>query len=260
MSSFHQAKSFLHHWLHEVDEHSIHSPFFFDLYSKTVTKKHRQDIPLLEKLRTSLLDNDTVLSVEDMGSVGQVSPIYNRTIGEIALTSLTPASVALFYLELAYNSQARRIIELGTSLGLTSLYLAQKKDAFVYTFEGSHAIANTAQTNFEWTGQKNIELIEGNIDNTLHRFLEQTNKIDFALMDANHRYGPTMRYYQQLTRRFTEKSILVIDDIHRSPEMEKAWTEIKSDVLVYGSVDLYRCGILFFDPVLNKQHFIWSLK
>jgi hypothetical protein len=29
--------------------------------------------------------------------------------------------------------------------------------------------------------------------------------------------------------------------------------------LVYGSIDLYRCGILFFDPALNKQHFILSL-
>ncbi len=260
MSSFHQAKSFLHHWLFEVDEHSIHSPFFFDLYAKTISKKKREDFPLLVKLRTSLLDNDTILEIEDMGSGGQSTPFYKSTIGEIALTSVTSASMALFYLELAYFAQAHRIVELGTSLGLTALYLAQKKDGAVYTFEGSHSLANTALTNFEWAGQKNIYLIEGNIDNTLHRFLEQTLKIDFALMDANHRYGPTMRYYQQLTRRFTEKSILVIDDIHRSPEMEKAWKEIKSDVLVYGSIDLYHCGILFFDPVLNKQHFVWSLK
>ncbi len=93
-----------------------------------------------------------------------------------------------------------------------------------------------------------------------NRFLEQTQKVDFVLIDANHLYGPTMRYYQHLTKRLTEKSIVIIDDIHRSAEMEKAWREIKSDVLVYGSIDLYRCGILLFDPVLNKQHFVWSLK
>ena len=79
-------------------------------------------------------------------------------------------------------------------------------------------------------------------------------------MDANHLYDPTLRYYQLLTKRLYEKSVVVIDDIHRSPQMQKAWNEIKSDVLVYGSVDLYRCGILFFDPMLRKQHFIWSLK
>src|SRR6185436_18720795 len=126
-------------------------------------------------------------------------------------------------------------------------------------FEGSHAIANVAITNFEWAGKKNIQLVEGNIDQTLQKFLEQTNKIDFVLMDANHRYGSTMRYYHLLTKRLWEKSVVVIDDIHRSEEMEKAWKEIRSDVLVYGSIDLYRCGVLFFDPVLNKQHYVWSL-
>ena len=48
---------------------------------------------------------------------------------------------------------------------MITLYLAQK-DAQVFTFEGSHSIANTAQTNFEFCGQLNIELIEGNIDQT----------------------------------------------------------------------------------------------
>jgi predicted O-methyltransferase YrrM len=260
-TSFHQVKSYINHWLHEVDEHSIHSPFFYDLYTRTVdNKKHREDIYLLQKLRTSLLDNDTVLSIEDMGSGGKKNPQVNRTIADLALHSVTPAQIALFYLDLLYYSKAKRVVELGTSLGLTSLYLAQKKDAMIYTFEGSHSIANAAITNFEWAEQKNIELIEGNIDNTLYRFLEQTQKVDFVLIDANHLYGPTMRYYQFLTKRLTEKSVVIIDDIHRSPEMEKAWREIKSDVLVYGSVDLYRCGILLFDPVLNKQHFVWSLK
>ena len=90
--------------------------------------------------------------------------------------------------------------------------------------------------------------------------VNDTDKIDFVLLDANHRYIPTLEYYRQLTRRLRATSIVVIDDIHRSEEMEKAWKEIKSDTLVYGSVDLYRCGLLFFDPSLNKQHFIWSLK
>jgi len=258
--SYQQVKSYLSHWLLEVDEHSIHSPYFYDLYTKTVAKQNRTDIPKLQELRATLLDNETDLSIDDLGSGGKKNPHVIKTIADIALNSLSPAQVALFYLDLLNHSQSKRVIELGTSLGVTSLYLAQKKDAMIYTFEGSHAVANAAITNFEWAEQKNIELIEGNIDSTLHRFLEQTKKVDFALIDANHLYGPTMRYYQQLTKRLTPKSIIIIDDIHRSTEMEKAWQEIKTDVFVYGSVDLYRCGILLFDPTLNKQHFIWSLK
>ncbi|MBY0435891.1 MAG: class I SAM-dependent methyltransferase [Cyclobacteriaceae bacterium] len=256
MPSFHQVKSFVHHWLYEVDDHSIHSPFFFDLYSKTVRVK-RSPLPKIESLRQSLLKNETALAVEDLGSGKAVT---KKTLGSIAETSLSPADFSLFYLDLLHYCNAHRVVELGTSLGVNTLYLAQKKDARIFTFEGSHAIANVALTNFEWAEQKNIELIEGNIDSTLPRFLESTAKVDFAFIDANHRQAPTLRYFHQLTRRVTEKSVIVIDDIHRSEEMEKAWLEIRQDTLVYGSVDLFRCGLLFFDPNITKQHFVWSLK
>jgi len=129
----------------------------------------------------------------------------------------------------------------------------------VYTFEGSKALANIALTHFELFEKQNIQIIEGNIDSTLAEFLQNPKKINFALLDANHRYEPTMRYFNLLVRRFNDKSILVVDDIHWSEEMEKAWKELYQHKLVYGSIDLFRCGVLFFDPALNKQHFVLSL-
>ncbi|MDZ4716187.1 MAG: class I SAM-dependent methyltransferase [Cytophagales bacterium] len=260
MATFHQVKSFIRHWLFEVDDHSVHSPYFYDLYTKVVAKRNRSDHPVLEDLRRDLEANKTMLSIEELGSGSRQESPRKRTIGEIARTSLSPFPVAMFYLDLLYFMEATRVVELGTSLGLTTLFLAQKKDAMIYTFEGSHDLANVALTNFEWSGKKNIQLIEGNIDKTLHQFLEPTDKVDFVLVDANHRYVPTLDYYHQLSRRLKANSLMIIDDIHRSEEMEKAWHEIRHDTLVYGSVDLFRCGLLCFDPALNKQHYTWSLK
>jgi len=260
VATYHQVLSHVRHWLYEVDDHSIHSPFFYDLYTKLVARKHKDGLPALEDLRRDLESNRTVLPVEDDFGSGADKKPTARSIREIARTSLTPERWALFYHDLLHYVKASRVVELGTSLGLTTLYLANKKDAMVYTFEGSHAIANAALTNFEWANRKNIKLIEGNLNHTLHRFLEPTDKIDFVLMDANHRYLPTLEYYRQLTRRLKASSVMVIDDIHQSEEMEKAWHEIRTDTLVYGSVDLHRCGLLFFDPSLNKPHYVWSLK
>lgn len=243
-----------------MDEHSIHSPFFFDFYTKNVAKSSGQYPPTLEKLRETLLENQTMLSIQDLGSGANGQAPVNRTISEIAHASLSPARVAQFYLDVLHYMKGKQVLELGTSLGLTTLYLASKPDAVVYTFEGSHALCNVAQTNFEWAEKKNIQLIEGNLDTTLSNFLQKPAKIDFVLMDANHRYTPTMRYYHLLIRRMADKGVIIIDDIHRSPEMEKAWHEIRTDTVIYGSIDLYRCGILFFDTNLNKQHFVWSLK
>ena len=78
-------------------------------------------------------------------------------------------------------------------------------------------------------------------------------------MDANHRYEPTVNYFNSLLRVIHTKSIIIMDDIHYSEEMEKAWKEIKNHELVHASIDLFRCGILFFDPSLNKQHVVLQL-
>ena len=220
MANYHQLKAYVKHWLTVVDQHSIHSPFFFDFYKKVIQKKKETtDFAEIEKLRAHLLLNQTELSVEDLGAGSQVWGTSKRKLADIAKNDMCQ----------------------------------------VTTFEGSHALADVALTNFEYFDKKNIELVEGNIHSTLPEFVQHPAKIDFVLMDANHRYEATMHYFDLMMRRLDEKSIVVIDDIHWSEEMERAWNELRNSQLIYGSVDLFRCGILFFDPALNRQHFIWSL-
>jgi len=262
MPRFFQVKAFINHWLDAVEEHSLHSPFFFDLYDKIIKNPAEADFSHIETIRENLLQNENLIEVRDLGSGSAVSSLQktNRKIADIAATSLTPAHIAQLYFRVCEHMEVRNIVELGTSMGLTSLYFSELPDCKVHTFEGSHALANIALTNFEYFDKKNINLIEGNIASTLPRFLEDNlAKIGLAFVDANHRYAPTIQYFEWLMKRFNEKSIMVIDDIHHSPEMEKAWNELKKHYLVYGSVDLFRCGILFFEPGLNRQHFVWAL-
>jgi predicted O-methyltransferase YrrM len=261
MSRFFQVKAFINHWLDAVEEHSLHSPFFFDFYDKIINTVSEEDFSEIENIRANLLKNESIVNVNDLGSGSTVSALQdnNRKIGDIAATSLTPANLAQLYFRICQYTEVHNVVELGTSMGLTSLYFSELPDCKVHTFEGSHALANVALTNFEYLEKKNIRLVEGDIAHTLPRFLQDNlAKIGFALVDANHRYAPTMQYFEWLMKRFNEKSIMVIDDIHHSPEMERAWKELKKHYLVYGSVDLFRCGILFFEPGLNRQHFVWA--
>lgn len=205
-----------------------------------------------------MLSNHSSVVVKDLGAL---SPHFNtdqRTIAKVAATSLNEEKQCALFYRIATYIEAEKIVELGTSMGITTLYLAKVNDCKVATFEGNPYMISIARTNFEYFHQKNIELIEGNIDQTLPDYLQDPSKIDFALIDANHRYEPTISYFNQLARRMSDHGVIVIDDIYYSPEMAKAWNEIKKHDLVYGSVDLFRCGILFFDLNLNKQHFIWS--
>lgn len=255
-----RVKAWITHWLNTVDEHSIHSPFFFDFYQKVI-KASSKAVPdhKIEALRKGLLTNPFRIEGQDFGAGSHQQKEY-RTLADIAKVGISPLRLSLLYQYILQYTESKYVVELGTSLGLNTLYLASKKETKVFTFEGSKALANVALTHFELFEKSNIKLIEGNIDHTLPAFLQQTDKINFVLMDANHRYEPTLRYFHLLTRRLTEKSVVVMDDIHWSEEMEMAWDELRHNELVYGSIDFYRCGVLFFDPALNKQHFVIALR
>jgi len=254
-----RIKSFISHWLNKVDEHSIHSPYFFDFYRHVIKPAQKaKGEPSLEALRQRLLQNKMPVQMEDLGAGSAVGG-SKRTLADITEVSVSPAKLSQLYLNILNYIDARYVVELGTSIGLNTLYLSQKTDSRIFSFEGNKSLINIALTHFESMDRKNIQLIEGNIDHTLSEFLQNTTKINFALVDANHRYEPTLRYFNMLVRRMNEKSIMVIDDIHWSGEMEKVWRELYRHSLVYGSIDLYRCGILFFDPALNRQHFTLSL-
>jgi len=254
---FFRIKSFLSHWLDSVDEHSIHSPFFFDFYSKVI-KGENEPFVEIEKTRDRLLSNHGQVQVKDLGAVSPHFKYDQRTISRVAATSLNEEKQCALFYRIAKYIGAERILELGTSMGISSLYLASVENSKVITFEGNPGMIDIALTNFEYFKQKNIELIEGNIDQTLPDHLQDPSKIDFALIDANHKFEPTIRYFNMLARRMADTGIIVVDDINYSPDMAKAWSEIKKHDLVYGSIDLHRCGILFFDLALNKQHFVWS--
>ena len=262
MSNLFRVKAYINHWLDSVEAHSLHSPFFFDFYDKVIRGTSEEDFSHIETLRANLLKNEGSLKIEDLGAGSSVKKLQQqeRKIADITATSLTPAQLAAIYFRICQYTEVHTVLELGTSMGLTSLYFSELPDCKVHTFEGSHALANMALTNFEYFDRKNIHLVEGDIAVTLPRYLESNlAKIGFALVDANHRYESTIQYFEWLMKRFNEKSIMVIDDIHHSPGMEKAWNELKKHYLVYGSVDLFRCGILFFEPGLNRQHFVWAL-
>jgi predicted O-methyltransferase YrrM len=254
-----QVKSYINHWLDAVDEHSIHSPFFFDFYLRVIQgNTDRKLFQEIEKTRTQLLNNHTKVSLEDIGAPSQHFKNENREIAQIAATSLNKEKYCSLFYRIATHAEAKSIVELGTSMGITALYLSKVEESNVVTFEGNSMMCNVALTNFESLKSENIELIKGNIDQTLPDYLQNPAKIDFALIDANHRYEPTIRYFNWLAKRMADHGVLVIDDIYYSEEMGRAWNELKKHDLVYGSVDLFRCGILFFDLALNKQHFIWT--
>ena len=148
----------------------------------------------------------------------------------------------------AANNDAKTIVELGTNMGISTLYLASNNTkARVITYEREKALTAIAKDNINKIGLHNIEIIEGDIDTTLPATINRIDNIDLLFIDANHTYEATKRYYETFKSHKSDKAIFVIDDIHWSPDMEKIWKEIISEKEVRLSIDLFSMGIVIFN-------------
>jgi len=237
--------------------HGIHSPFVFDFIKNVLNDKIvYPEFEKIENLRRNLMSDKTIITVEDLGA-GEYRN-KNRSVSSIARRSLKPIKFGQLFYRMVKKYRPQSILELGTSLGITTSYLSMAKpDARIITLEGSDKVADKARNNFSQLELKNIELVRGNFDTTLEHVLAQLHKIDFVFIDGNHRQEPTIRYYRQLFPKMHNDSILILDDIHWSREMEQAWKVIISDDAVACSMDLFSIGVILFrNQFKEKQHFI----
>lgn len=228
----------------------------YDLYANVI-KQQAIDIDGLCSLRQKLSRDGRAIRVTDLGAGSAHMPNSARKISDILRYTTTPHKFSSLYSRIIGHYKFRTIIELGTSLGVNAIYLSKVSgDVSITTFEGSDAIAQVAKSLFRENDIKNIRLIEGNIDETLAPYLDTIDQLDFALIDANHRFEPTMRYLELLTKKIHAHSVVAVDDIHASSEMERAWLAIQNHPRVQATVDLYRCGLVFFNPSLTRQNVV----
>jgi len=258
------AKKYLQYWTKASNGkgHGTHSPFVYDFIRKVLMDKtSNADFTQIENLRQQLRKDDTLLEIRDFGAGSRVDGHKKRAISSIVKSALKPAKYSQLFYKIIQHYQYKTRLELGTSLGITSSYLASADRAGkVYTFEGAPSVAEAARKNFGSLHLDNVVLTEGNFDETLPSFLSQykntAEKLDFCFIDGNHREQPTIDYYEQLLPFSHNNSVIILDDIHWSQGMENAWYNIIDRPEVTLSIDLFFIGLVFFRKEnKQKEHF-----
>ena len=209
----------------------------------------------LDSYRKLLSLNNTVLNVEDYGAGSTYSKNTNRKVASILRHSVKPRKYAELLFRMVQEWKPTTMLELGTSLGLTSMYIAKaNKEGKLISVEGSHEIATFARKGFEKFDCSNIVQIVGQFDEVLPDILTENKRIDFAFVDGNHQESATIRYFDRLVKHVNQDTVLVFDDIHWSAGMENAWEHIKNHDSVTLSIDLFEMGIVFFFKRNQKEH------
>lgn len=255
LNKFYPLLSYLTYWLKKEDKYSLHSPLLFNTYQDLFRFiKAREDADLeIENYRQQLLSSDEIIDVQDYGAGSKSVNTVKRKVADITKFSTSNRKFAQLYQFFCSQTPAKTILELGTCMGISSRYLSKVTLGKLYTFEGAEEIARVARPNKE---DENINMVVGELYQTLPITLASIHVVDFALIDATHTYVATLHYFDQLLSKTHSKSIIVIGDIHWSREMEKAWKEIKRRPEVKLSLDFYECGILFFDYSGKKTDYI----
>jgi predicted O-methyltransferase YrrM len=208
----------------------------------------------------------------------ETSGMRMRKVSDIARRAAKPPKLGQLLFRIAHHYQPATMLELGTSLGLSTAYLATGAPlARVISMEGSGSIIGTAAENLRSLGV-DAELLQGNFDVLLEPLLESTGiacppsrsalaerggkppavtgPLGLAFVDGNHRYEPTLRYFHLLMAHMSAPAVLIFDDIHWSADMERAWAEIRADSRVYMTIDLFFIGLVFLrDEFKIKQDF-----
>jgi predicted O-methyltransferase YrrM len=239
--------------------HGIHSPFVFDFVVKVLNDDERYpEYAAIERLRRGLKQDGTLLEIEDMGAGSARGAARHRSVADIARQAAKAPKWGQLLFRIARYYRPDTVLELGTSLGFSTAYLAKgAPGAHVETIEGASAIADIAVKNFRMLELENIHLTTGNFDVVLAPVLERTGSVDLAFVDGNHRREPTLAYFEQLLSHAARPAVLIFDDIHWSAEMEDAWTAIKNDPRVYLTIDLFFIGLVFLREEFKvKQDFV----
>jgi len=251
------VKAYLRHLLRSKSLDSVHPPFLFELYSEVIRNRHPYyAFRKIESLRTLLLNSEETLKTIDLGAGSTVLSSKRKRVRDIARSYAKNPIYAQLLFRFANHFQSKNILELGTSLGLSSLYLAMHdSSARVISLEGDPQTADCARRNFERMRVKNIEVITGPFDDTLAGALQQIGKVDLVFFDGNHRKEPTLHYFKACLQHADENTVFIFDDIHWSPDMQDAWEEIGRHESVTSTADLFFFGLVFFRKELSKQHF-----
>ncbi len=265
MINRHFVSHFLKHYWSATRIDVLHSPFVFELYNTCIARESDADVTYskIESIRQAAKGNTQKLVQLDMGAKGEVRPIRVKPVSYFAKQHAKPARIAQIIHRIVKKYNYQYAIELGTSLGFTTMYIANAlpSEAYFTTIEGAPEIAAVAQEHLQHLKPScKVDVRIGNFNHCLPEVLHELPQVDFAFIDGNHTYEATMRYFEMLLPKVTANSVLIFDDIYWSAGMTRAWNEIKKHPRVNVTVDLFYIGLVYFRTEQVEEHFklrIW---
>ena len=231
--------------------YGVHSPYMFYLVTMIIEDKNSfYRFSQIENMRKILKKTTKKIKIEEGGvekevgissllKKGVISPTYDQLLFRL---------IKFFH--------PKNILEIGTSAGVTSMYMAAPySDTKVCTVENQKEVAKLARLSFQRAEFHNIEVYNPKEDGT--RYDKKIKETDFDLYYFG-RESTVAEIKEVLTRdsgKFTGNTVIIMSDIYKSEEKELLWSEMKQIRGVRVSLELFFYGILIFNEDLRPESY-----
>ena len=248
-----QVKSYLRFLQRSTNQYGVHSPFVYDLLTKCLyDTKAYPEYQTIERYRAKMLADKRVITVKDFGAGSKVFTSDQRQVAAIARNAGIAPKRARMLMRICRYFKPVRILEIGTSLGLATSAMLQDPEARILSLEGCPQTAEIAR---EALGE-HAEIITTEFASFLATPKIQEAKFDLIYFDGNHQQEATLAYFDQLLTTVHNDSVWILDDIHWSPGMSRAWEIIKQNPHVSVTIDTFQWGFVFFRKEQRREDFV----
>lgn len=238
----------------------MHSPFVYNFMTEVLGNQQSISSVLNNKIvkyYTNLSNNINFINNAGAGSIAHERKDIN--ISKFIKTVGLPKKYGTLLENIVEHYQCTNTLELGTSLGISTSYLALNSNNKVISIEANKDIYQLTKCAFTKLKIDNVQLINAYFDDVLLDVCKQNTPFSLVFIDGDHTKKATINNFNTIKPYLNKDSIVILDDIYWSKEMTQAWHEIREDLDVSISIDLFRVGLLFFrKEKLKKEHFtLW---
>lgn len=233
---------------------TLDSPILIDFVERVVSKQvpESSEMNEIEDIRKKLLKDKRIVGEVDMGS-GSYATLKKRTISQVAQTAVSDQRKCQLIYHLISYYQPNTILELGTSVGLSTYYIGlAAPHSDISTIEGNPDLHATAsQHSPAW--MKNTSYLSGEFSATLNKLIDGGKRFDLIFVDGDHSAQAQEALWPLYEALAHDKTIYILDDIYWSHDMTRWWEAKKKMEQFNMAIDLYYFGILQYHQNLRES-------
>jgi len=215
----------------------------------------------IERVRDSLGGRTERIAVRDFGAgekgmrtmFRSSANKAGRSISSIYRTSSVPSHWGLFLFFLVRQVKPRSVVELGTNLGVSAMYIQAALDmngnkSSFSSIEGDPTLADIARESVGRISSSRFEVVNGRFQDVLPAVLQKLTPIQLVFIDGHHEEAAMLRYYHSILPFLDRNSVVVFDDLYPwNIGLRRAWSKIRHDEPAAVAVDFAKFGLLFHD-------------